>query len=158
MGKKTGSNPTDRAKRGTKRSVLTDARGVPLGLAVDGANRHDSKLVRDTLESIPIRRPRPKRYRRQNLCLDNAYNTPSVRELLEEFGFTAHIRGRREEALAISKQARFRARRWVVERTHSWLNRFRALLIRWSKRPDAYVAQLHLAFAVITWRTADLLG
>lgn len=92
------------------------------------------------------------------MCLDNAYNTPAVRELLEEFGFTAHIRGRGEEAEAIRNKAGYRARRWVVERTHSWFNRFRALLVRWSKRPDAYVAQLHLVCAVITWRAADLLG
>jgi len=84
-----------------------------------------------------------------------------VRELLHEFGFTAHIRGRGEEALAIKGEAGFRARRWVVERTHSWLNRFRGLLIRWSKKPENHRALLQLACGLITWRlatTRDLPG
>jgi putative transposase len=57
--KKVGKNPTDRGKIGTKRSVLTDGRGVPLGLAVDGANRNDCKLTRETIESMAVERPDP---------------------------------------------------------------------------------------------------
>ena len=75
-----------------------------------------------------------------------------MRDLCEEFAFTAHIRGRGEEAQAIKREAGFRARRWVVERTHSWLNRYRALLIRWSKKPENHLALLHLACALITWK------
>jgi hypothetical protein len=58
-GEKTGPNPTDRGKSGVKRSVLTEAQGIPVGLVVDGANRHDMKLVRATLDSIPVERPAP---------------------------------------------------------------------------------------------------
>ena len=76
-------------------------------------------------------------------------------ELAAEFGFTAHIRSRGEEAKAIKREAGFRARRWVVERTHSWLNRFRRILTRWEKRADTYLAMLHLACALITWRAAS---
>jgi putative transposase len=57
---------------------------------------------------------------------------------------------------AIQREASFRARRWVVERTHSWLNRFRRLLVRWEKRADTYLAMLHLACALFTWRAAGL--
>ena len=78
-----------------------------------------------------------------------------MRELSAEFGFTAHIRGRAEEAQAIKREAGFRARRWVVERTHSWLNRFRRILTRWEKRADTYLAMLHLACGLITWRATD---
>ena len=78
-----------------------------------------------------------------------------MRELCEEFAFIAHIRGRRQEAAAIKREAGFRARRWVVERTHSWLNRFRRILTRWEKRADTYLAMLHLACGLITWRAAD---
>jgi putative transposase len=78
-----------------------------------------------------------------------------VRDLCEEFAFTAHIRGRGEEAQAIKREAGFRARRWVVERTHSWLNRFRRILTRWEKRADTYLAMLHLACGLITWRATD---
>lgn len=53
---------------------------------------------------------------------------------MAEFGFTAHIRARGEEATQIKHEAGYRARRWVVERTHSWLNRFRGLLVRWAKK------------------------
>jgi len=112
-------------------------------------------LTRSTLESIPIERPEPTFEQPQGLCLDRGYDYDEVRELLEEFGFTAHIRGRGEEAQALKREAGFRARRWVVERTHSWLNRFRRILTRWEKRADTYLAMLHPACGLITWRAAN---
>ncbi|HIG98913.1 TPA: IS5 family transposase [Candidatus Woesearchaeota archaeon] len=156
-GKKTGLNPTDRAKSGTKRSVVTDGKGIPLGIVADGANRHDIKLARETLENIQVKRPKPTRKKKQNLCLDAGYVGNEVQALTQEFGFTAHVRPRGEEAQEIKRSARKKARRWVVERTNSWLNRFRALLIRWSKRADAYIALLHLACGIITWRSTGLM-
>lgn len=138
--------------------MLTEAAGIPLGLAVAGANINDFKLARETLESIVVKRPRPSRAEPQALCLDKGYDYGEVYALVREFRFTAHIRPRGEEAKAIKKRAGFRARRWVVERTHSWMNRFRRILVRWEKRPDTYVAMLHLSFALITWRAAGLLG
>ena len=158
MGGKTGPNPTDRAKSGTKRSVLVDADGVPIGLAVAGANVNDFKLARATLESIPMKRPRPSRTCPQHLCLDKGYDYDEVRELAREFRFTACIRSRGEEAKLIKRKARFKARRWVAERTHSWLNRFRRILIRWEKTPANYIAMLHLSLALIAFQQAGLLG
>jgi hypothetical protein len=73
-GEKTGCNPTDRGKRVVKRLVMTDGRGVPLGAAIDGANRNDHKPMRKALKTIPVRRPRPTRRRPQHLCLDNSYD------------------------------------------------------------------------------------
>ena len=157
MGKQTGPNPTDRAKGGVKRSLLTEAAGIPVAVAVDGANRHDVKLVRETLENIEVNRPRPTAKKPQGLCMDKAYDSDEVRELVKEFGFTAHIRARGEEAQAIKRKAGEKARRWVVERTHSWMNRFRRILIRWEQRADTYIALLHLACGLITWRTTGLL-
>lgn len=84
--------------------------------------------------------------------MDKGYDYDETRELAREFGFTLHLRTRGEEARAIKHEAGFRARRWVVERAHSWLNRFRRLLVRWEKKPENYLAMLHLACAVITWR------
>lgn len=127
-------------------------------MAVDGANRHDMKLAEETLENIEADRPKPTKKNKQNMCMDKAYDFDEVRDLLEEFSFTEHIRSRGEEAKEIKKSARKKARRWVVERTHSWLNRFRGLLIRWTKRPDAYIAMLHFACGIITWRSIGLLG
>ena len=90
--------------------------------------------------------------------LDKGCGFPEVRHTPEESGFTAHIRSRGEEAQAIKREAGFKARRWVVERTHSWLNRFRRILIRWDKSPDNYIAFLHFACALIALRAAGLLG
>jgi transposase len=127
-------------------------------LAVDGANRNDFKLARATLESIPVERPEPTAREPQGMCLDKGYDYDEVRELLEEFGFTAHIRTRGEEAQAIKKKAGFKARRWVVERTHSWMNRFRGILIRWNKKAKNYIAMLHFAFGIIAYRASGLFG
>jgi transposase len=81
-----------------------------------------------------------------------------VRELLREFGFTAHIRPRGEEARAIKREAGFKARSFVVERAHSWMNRFRRLLIRWDKKPENYLALLQFACGLIAFRAAGLFG
>ncbi len=129
-----------------------------MGLAVDGANRNDMKLVKQTLESVPIERPEPTHDEPQGMCMDKGYDYDEVRSVVEEFGFTAHICSRGEEAKAIKKQAGFKARRWVVERTHSWMNRFRGILIRWNKKPANYIAMLHLAFAIMTYRATGLFG
>jgi transposase len=138
--------------------VLTDAAGVPLSLVIEGANRHDMKLMRATLEAILIPRPAPTPAQPQGLCLDKGYDYDEVRDLVQAFGFTAHIRARGAEAQALKRDASFKARRWVVERTHSWLNRFRRIFIRWEKRADTYLAMLHVACGIITWRATGLLG
>ena len=131
---------------------------MPIGLAIDGANRHDSKMVEATLESIPVRRPKPTPENPQGMCMDKGYDYDNVRDLVKEFGYTAHIKARGEEAQAIKRQAGFKARRWVVERTHSWMNRFRRILTRWEKKAENYLALLHLVCAVITYRCSGLLG
>ncbi len=131
---------------------------MPLGVTVAGANRHDMKLVEATLASIPIPRPEPTADEPQHLCLDKGYDYPTVWDLVAEWGYTAHIRSRGEEKAAQTHVPGYRARRWVVERTHSWLNRFRRLLIRWEKKQANYLALLHLAFAWITFRAAGVFG
>ena len=90
----------------------------------------------------------------QAICLDKGYDYPEVYELAREYGLSPHIRSRGEEKEKLEREVDFRARRWVVERTHSWLNRFRGLLIRWSKKPDNHRALLQLACGLITWRLA----
>jgi transposase len=62
-----------------------------------------------------------------------------------------HVRPRGAEAEVLRTHVGGRARRWVVERTHSWMNRFRRILIRWEKRCENYLAMLHLSFARITF-------
>ena len=157
-GEKTGPNPTDRAKKGVKRSLLTEGSGVPVGLTIDGANRHDCKMTKATIKSIPVKRPKPTKRKKQGICLDKGYDSGEVRDLVKAFGYTVHIRSRGEEAQAIKHEAGFKARRWVVERTHSWMNRFRRILTRWEKKADNYLAPLHLVCAIIIYRCTELFG
>lgn len=137
---------------------MVEGDGIPIGVAVDGANRNDFKMARRTIEGIAIERPKPTKKKPQGMCLDKGYDYDEVRELIEEFGFTAHIRARGEEAEMLKRHAGAKARRWVVERTHSWLNRFRAVLIRWCKKPENFLATLHFALALITYRATGLTG
>jgi putative transposase len=150
----TGKNPTDRAKMGTKRSMLTDGAGIPLAVAVEGANRHDSRLLVATLEGLVVARPAPEGEEdspEQHLCLDAAYDSGPVRQELEARSYEPHISPAEEKKRSERKRARQhpggRARRWVVERTHSWLNRSRRLLVRWEKKTENYLGFIHLACA-----------
>ena len=131
---------------------------MPLGVAVAGANVPDYQLARETLESVNVDRPEPTVEEPQGLSLDKGYDYDEVRELAEEFLYTLHLRVRGEEAEAVACKVSHQARRWVVERTHSWLNRFRRLLIRWEKKGENYLGMLHLACAVISFRASGLLG
>lgn len=137
---------------------MVEASGVPIGLAIEAANRTDMKLVRATIESIVTKRPEASEDEPQGMCLDKGYDYAEVREILEEFSFTAHIRARGEEAKEIAREAGQKARRWVVERTHSWMNRFRRILVRWEKKGEHYLAFLHFACALIAFRASGLFG
>jgi transposase len=116
------------------------------------------KLVRATLESLVVEGSEPTAGQPQGMCLDQGYDYREVRETLVEFGFTAHIRSRGEEGQALKQEAGRRARRWVVERSHSWLNRFRRILVRWDKNPKNYLAFLHFVCALIAFRAARIFG
>ena len=127
---------------------------MPIGLAHDGANRHDLKLLEPTLDSIPIERPEPTPEQPQGLCLDRGYDSESARELASEHGYTPHVRTRGEEIKLKLHIPGWRARRWIVEACHSWLNRNRALLIRWSKKDENHLALLQLASGLIAFKKA----
>jgi len=116
------------------------------------------KMTEGTLKAIVIERPEASKQAPQNISLDKGFDYPEIHELLKAWGYTAHIRTRGEEADAKEHIPGYRARRWVVERTHSWLNRFRRLLIRWEKKVENYLAMLHFACAWITFRAAGLFG
>ena len=137
-------------KKGTKRSLLVDGRGAPLSLIVAGANRHDVKLLAQTLDAIIVPRPKPTKRRPQNLCVDKGYAGKPAEKQMRERGYIPHVpkKGR--------PQARYKtkgcARRWVVERTHSWMNNYRKLRVRYEKKAVNFEALLHLAIAIICWR------
>lgn len=154
----TGANPTDRGKKGTKRSLLTDGAGIPLALIIEGANRHDMKLLCATLDGIVVARPEPTPEQPQHLCLDAGYDYPISREQVEARQYQPHIRGRGQEKQEKATTPGFRARRWVVERTHSWINCSRRLLVRWEKKEENYLAFLHLACAQLIFAKVLVFG
>jgi len=151
-GEATGKSPVDRGKLGTKRHLLTDQRGAPLGLDVTGANRHDSQAVRATLASIPVKRPAAGEAREQHLTADKGYDYPAVRRTIKRRGLVAHIPQRDGQPPKQRGQRRHKAKRWVVERTHGWTNRYRRLLVRWEKKEANYLALVHFAFALNLYR------
>lgn len=97
-GAATGANPTDRGKRGSKRSQLCDGYGLPLAIAVAGANVHDALLVVPTLDAIVIARPEPSEGAgaQQHLCLDAGYVGEKTEEVVTVLEYVAHIRPRGE--------------------------------------------------------------
>ena len=127
-------------------------------MAVEGANFHDKRLVKTTLRSVTIPRPRATESEPRNMCMDKGYDYPDTRELVRKWGYAAHIKARCEEAREKRTLPGYRARRWVVERTHSWMNRYRRLLVRWEKKVANYLAMIHFACALITFRAIWVSG
>ena len=131
---------------------------MPLSVVVAGANRHEIKLTRVTVQGRVLKRPEPTAKQPQGVCLDKGYDDDAVRDRRREFGVTAHIRTRGEDANDLREDAPKKARRWVVERTPSGRNRFRRLLVRWDKKPENYLAFLPFAGGLIAFRAAGLFG
>jgi transposase len=125
-GEKTGGNLTDRAKLDSKRHILTAARGAPLAVVVSAANAHDKTCALAVLDTLALERPR-RVYR-------------------------VHIRARDKNVREVPADKRHPARRWVVERTLSWTNDFRALRTRWAKKAANWLALIHFACALVLWR------
>jgi putative transposase len=149
-GDKTGPNPTDRAKLGVKRHILTDQRGTPLSVAITGANVHDMKAAMETLDSIVIRRPLRMLYHPQHLCLDKGYDFPEIEIGVIARKYVPHIRHRGENLDDVVKC--HQPKRWVVERNASWLNRFRKLLIRFEKKAENYLALIQMSCCITVYR------
>jgi putative transposase len=112
------------------------------------------KLLESTLESTPIARPIPTEDQPQGLCLDRGYDYDAIREVAVAQRFEPHIRTRGEEIADKVRDPTWRPRRWVVEAAHSWLNRNRGILIRWSKKDENHLALLQLASGLIAFKKA----
>jgi transposase len=146
-----GTPPTG-GKKGRKRSLLVDGRGLPLSIAVSGANVHDSKLLDRTLAQVVVQRPKATWNNQQYLCLDAGYVGYPVSKVARKHGYYLRVKSRAEERLIKYRYPDSKPRRWVVERTHSWLNRYRKLLVSFEKTEASYLALLELAAALICWR------
>lgn len=139
--------------------MIVEGDGGPLGIVVAGANVHDAKLLEATIEAIVIARPEPDE-EEQHVCLDKGYDNPTGHAAAWNGEYVPHIRRIGEEKLDARKRKTKRARRWVVERTLGWLNRCRAILIRYNKKARNYLGLLQLACILLwyrrSWRLANL--
>ena len=146
MGDSIGLNPTDRAKAGSKRSVLVDGSGGPVSVVVAGANVHDTRLLRQTLENVVVARPAEAI---ENLCLDKGYDNLTGRSAASDGEYRVHIRRIGEEKLAARGVKRYPARRWVLELPLAWLSKCRAILVRYDKKVSNYLGLIQLACALL---------
>lgn len=148
-GTHTGRNPTDRGKQGSKLHILVDQRGAPLALHVTGANQHDKWSAASLLFSVVVSRPGFE----QHLCADKGYDFEDVFEVVVGAGYLPHIQHRRRRNEPhpdpIPEAKRHPARRWVVERTFSWLAKRRSIRTRWCKYAQNWLALIYLACAHI---------
>jgi transposase len=130
-----------------------DGRGVPLSIVVTGAHRHDVSQLERVLDAIVIDRPEG----RQHLCADKGYSGEPAQQAIKERNYIPHVKQRGQEIQEKKTNPRRKARRWVVEVTHSWFNRFRKLLVRYEKLTETYEALLHMAAAMIAFRKAGFI-
>ncbi len=155
-----GENPSElipriEEKGGTKRHIITEAHGLPIALTVTGANVHDKKQVEPLLDSMPFLPLCRMKKTHSTFVPTKGMIMQTFVRLSFYFFYQDHIKARGEEQKEL-KTPGYRARRWVCERTHSWMNRFRRILIRWEKKVDNYLAFLHLACAHIVWKNCTL--
>ena len=157
-GTQTDKNPTDSGKSGTKIHILVDEKGAPLALQVTGAIQHDKWTADDLIENLPLERPDPHEVE-QHFCADRGLDYDDVHQAVAEAIYVAHInhRRRRNEPLEaepyIPEKERHPARRWVVERTISWLGKRRSIRVRWCKKDENWLALIkfvcaHILFAM----------
>jgi putative transposase len=133
---------------------LVDGRGVPLSIVVTGANRHDVSQLELVLDEIIYLRPIELE---QNMCADKGYSGEPAKQAMIDRNYIPHVKQRGEEILEKKTNPEFKARRWVVEVSHSWFNRFRKLLVRYEKLSDTYMALLHMAAAIIAFRKVGVI-
>jgi transposase len=121
---------------------------------VTGANRHDVTQLELVLEEVIIDRPTDIE---QHLCADKAYDGQLAMQIIVSKNYIPHVKTRGEEIEAKKINPKCKARRWVVEVSHSWFNRFRKILVRYEKRSDTYMALLHMVAAIIAYRKVGVI-
>ncbi len=135
-----------------KRSLLVEADGGPLSVIIAVANVRDDKLLAATLDAVVLKRPEPTEETPQHLCLDQGYDNWPSREVAEGRSYVPHIRRIGEEKLDEAGEKRYPARRWVVERTLSWLSKCRAILVRYEKKAANYLGLVKMACILLWYR------
>jgi len=149
---------------------LTDKKGIPLSALVSSASTHDINLVTEVVDNTVIKRQKSKsssykprsgrgRDRRQHLCLDKGYNSEQEEQKLIKRGYVLHIpikkkkeKDSEEKIEAIPNRKKYSLKRWVVERTNSWHNRFRKLFTRYEKKVENYLGLVQISCCMIIYR------
>jgi putative transposase len=131
--------------------LLVDEKGVPLGITLVGANRHDVSQLGAVLGSKIKHQLRTPTTMKENLCADAGYVGDTADAIIRSHGYIPHVRPRGEEIKA-KKSRRYKPRRWIVEVSHSWFNNFRKLKVRYEKTAANCLALHHLAAATIALR------
>jgi transposase len=93
----------------------------------------------------------------QHLCADKGYTGQPAQKAIKDRSYIPHVKQRGEEIQEMRNNPLFKCRRWIVEVTHSWFNRFRKLLVRFEKLTETYEALLHMAAAIIAFRKAGVI-
>lgn len=143
-------------KNGSGRHLLVDEKGVPLGLVLVGANRHDVSQLAAVLDSKLVQQPKAKAVP-ENLCADAGYVGEQAAAIIRAHGYLPHVRPRGED-LKAKKHKRFKPRRWIVEVAHSWFNNFRKLKVRYEKSASNCLAFHHIAASFIALRRCHALN
>lgn len=153
-GEKTGKNPTDRAKHGTKRHLLTDANGVILSERITGANRHDITEAQSLVTKRPRVRRRASRPQRKPRTLvgDRGYDSEPYRQWLRKHDIFPLIARRATKGEPPVHGSGLGVFRWVVESAHALINKFKRLRIRDDIRAEMYEAFLLLGISNINFR------
>lgn len=146
-GEDVGKSPVDRRKIGTKKHICVDQNGIVIGITVSGANRHDNVMTQKTVKSIPV----PLRHKRIVFAGDTAYDAKKTRCFLKKNNFVPVISLNKRKSKKSVEKVRSR-HRWIVERTHGHLNKWRGIFVRWNKKVENYVAAIQIAATFYTLR------
>lgn len=152
-GENTGINFADKYKFGSKRSMLTDACGIPLSIIISSARIHDSKLLEMTI----AHKLNTRSHHSQEMQLDAAYDARIIKKMLVSYGYKPAIAHNRRRS-PVKKTYEKLKNRWVVERSHSWINRFRRLLVRWDKKAVNHLALIQFACSIIISSKLPIFG
>jgi len=142
-----GKSPVDRRKIGTKKHICVDQNGIVIAITISGANRHDNIMVQKTVKSIPIQL----KHKRIVFAADTAYDAKNTREFLKKRNFVPVISINKRKSKKIVEKVRSR-HRWLIERSHGHLNKWRGIFTRWNKKVENYIAAIQMAATFYTLR------
>jgi transposase len=149
-GAQTGKSPADRGRPASKLHLACDGAGVPLSVALSGANENERGFLLALVDAIPPLRPGAGN-RPDALLADRGYDAEHLRESLRARGIDPRIVRRRRPGEGKARDPQVRER-WTIERTNAWLHAYRRIAVRWERRADLYLALVRLACSLIICR------